>query len=132
MVNAHFAFETSGFSDSPEVIAQNVNGIAGRALANWLAGALKAGFDVSEVWPEDHGWDFSVSHGGARYLCACSIEDGEGAGPREGHVSLAKSRSLGDRLLGRKLYQPDDAVTDAIRQALSGSPDVARLEVELI
>ena len=75
MPNDHFTFPTTAFRDTDDDLAQSVNAIHGRALANWLAAALsRQGCTVSEPWPEDHGWDFSITHAGAVYLCACSID----------------------------------------------------------
>lgn len=130
MVGAHFTFETSAFADAAEVRAQNVNGICGRELAAWLSGRLNSrGLQASEPWAEDHGWDFSVTHAGATYVVACSIADEEPGVP-EGHVAVAKSRSLKDKMLGRNAFTPDDAVAAAIAEVLSASPDVATLERE--
>jgi hypothetical protein len=127
MVDAHFTFEASAFADATEVRAQNVNGICGRELAAWLSlGLASRGLEASEPWAEDHGWDFSAAHGGATYLVACSIADEEPGTP-EGHVAVAKSRSLKDKLLGRNAFAADDAVVAAIEAVLAGSPDVAKL-----
>lgn len=130
MVDAHFTFQTTAFEDAPEVRAQNVNGIRGRELAAWLSAQLKSrGSGASEPWAEDHGWDFSVTQAGVTYLVACSIADEEPGTP-EGHVAVAKSRSLTDKLLGRNAFAADDAVVAAIEAVLSGSQDVAKLERE--
>ena len=129
-MDAHFTFETDGFADDESVKAENVNGIVGAALANWLASKLQsAGFDASEVWPEDHGWDFSVENDGANYICACSIADEEGA-PFEGHIGIGKSRSMIDRLRGRGKFAGDDKVAAAIYAALASSKDVDKLTRE--
>jgi len=120
-----FVFKTDAFGDPPHILARNVNRIGGHALATWLAAALRArAADVSEVWAEDHGWDFSVSHAGATYLCACSLE---GEAPAEGNVTLGKSRSLPDRLLGRNRLEQGDAVAGAIRDALAVAPEIRDL-----
>ena len=124
----HFTFATSAFGDPDEIRKQNVNEIEGNSLARWLSGELKSrGIDASEVWAEDHGWDFSIMHAGAKYLCACSREDGEG-GPAEAHVTLHKSRSVMDKMMGRNKLDPADAAIAAIRSALTASADVNGLE----
>lgn len=134
MNGAHFTFQTSAFADTSEVLAQNVNGIAGHSLASWLSRMLnQAGFAASEPWPEDHGWDFSVAHRGARYLCVCAIEDSEDNGdngerPRDGHVSVDRMRTLMDRLAGRNKFATDDSVASAISTVLAGSSEVSGLE----
>jgi len=130
MVDAHFTFATSTFDDSADVRAQNVNGIVGHSLAQWLAGELRGlGFTVSEPWAEDHGWDFDIGHDGARYLCACSLVDGD-APPSEGHVSLQKHRTLMDKFKGRNRYTPDDAVAAAIRSILAGYSHITDVLIE--
>ena len=117
-----FAFKTSAFIDTPDKLAENVNEIHGHALASWVSGALRAaGLDASEPWAEDHGWDFSVAHGGANYLLACSVEEGEGG------VVLHKARSLMDKLMGRNKLEAGDAVAAAVRAALAGCADVSTL-----
>lgn len=130
MTDRQLVFQTAAFVDSADVLEQNVNGIAGHSLARWLVGALrKRGLDASEVWAEDHGWDFSVVHGGAKYLCACAISEDEPPA-REGQVIVHKSRTMMERLTGKGKMAPDDAVGAAIQDALAGSADVTGLRVE--
>ncbi len=136
-MDRHFVFQTAGFIDSSETLAENINGIGGHALALYLIGRLKqAGMDVSEVWPEDHGWDFSVNEGAAKYLVSCSLErEGEEAGEggtqeTEAHVSLTKFRSMTDKLFGRNAFANDDGVAHALHEALAASPDAKELMAE--
>lgn len=130
MVDAHFTFATTTFDDSADVRAQTVNGIVGHTLAAWLAVELRQlGFVVSEPWAEDHGWDFDIGHDGARYLCACSLVNGD-ALPHEGHVSLQKHRTLMDKFKGRNRYGSDDAVAGAIRSILAGHPHITNVAIE--
>lgn len=127
MSSCGFTFETTGFTDDPFKRAASVNGIRGHALAVMLSRALKArGFDVTDVYDEDHGWDFDVRLLGAQYHCACSIDDDDS--PFEGHVTMDRSRSLVDRLRGRGTIGADDPVIAAVRAILEGSPDVRKLE----
>ena len=125
-----FSFRTAAFVDPPEVLEKNVNGFAGHALAAWVIDEIrKRGIDASDDWPEDHGWDFSVAHGGAKYLCACIIQaDEEGA--REGGIIIDKSRSLMDKITGRNRMQNDDPVVGAVRMALNAEPSVRELTME--
>ncbi len=130
VVSAHFSFETSAFDDSAEVRSETVNGIVGHSLATWLANELKAaGFAASDIWAEDHGWDFAITHAGVKYHCACSLATEDGA-PFEGHVAVAKRRSLWDRLTGRNAYTKDDPVAAEILAVLQRSADVAKLAAE--
>lgn len=129
-MDAHVSFKTSAFIDPPEVLAETVNGLAGHALADWLSRELKArGLDASAPWSEDHGWDFSVTHGGAKYVCACSLATEDGA-PFEGHVAIGKVRSVMDKLRGRNAFDKADPVAAAIHAALAGNADVSSLAVE--
>ena len=130
MTDAHFAFDTTAFNDSDDVRAQNINGIAGHSLATWLVQRLKSqGYKTSEIWDEDHGWDFYIYRGEATYLCACSIAEDDRP-PHEGHVSLEKLRTLMDKLKRRNKYaSTDDVVTD-IASLLRSSDDVGNLSSE--
>src|SRR5262245_40262240 len=66
MAGAHFTFKTTKFTDSDEIRSQNVNRLAGHTLGTWLAEKLGgAGLSVTEVYPEDYGWDFCVTHQGS-------------------------------------------------------------------
>ena len=125
-----FSFKTAAFMDPPEKLAENVNGFAGCALAEWMSGEVgKRGIDASKSWAEDHGWDFSARHGGTRYLIACIIqEDDDGA--REGGVVVHKARSMTDKLFGRNRMENDDAVVAAVRMALNAEPSVRELTME--
>lgn len=127
-MNVHFSFTTAAFLDSAETRAETVNDIVGHTLATWLSGALKAaGMNASDVWAEDHGWAFSIEHGGARYMCACSLVTEDGP-PFEGHVVLAKHRSVWERVTGRNRFAADDAMAAQVLGILKAHTDVMRLE----
>ncbi len=126
MDGAQFIFETDSFADTPEKLEENVNGIAGHSLADWLAGQLKArGIDASPVWAEDHGWDFSVAHDGAKYLVVCAIEAEEGA--LSAQVQVSKLRSMMDKLRGRNAWSDQDGVAAGVRSALQSHAAVRNL-----
>ena len=116
----HFAFATDAFADAAETRARNVNNLEGHALAAWLQAQFRAAaIDASDIWPEDHGWDFTIAHQGAKYTCACARE-ADGPGPAEAQITLHKSRSLLDRLLGRNRLDAADPIAGALRTALHG------------
>lgn len=127
---AHISFSTDAFADSAETLSGNFNGIAGKALAEWIVGALRnAGLDVTDVYAEGHGWDFDVSHAGVRYHCSASIEaDDDG---RAGGVTIGKTRSLGDKLMRRNKLTADDPVVGSIGRALEGSALVRTVTLEM-
>lgn len=125
MSYAHFVCDTDDFVDPPDILAQNINGIAGHALESFLSWSLRDNaINASACFAEDHGWDFSVEHGGAKYHCACSLE---GERPAEAQVTIGKSRSLMDRITGRNKLDTEDAVVAAIRKALSSHSGVRNL-----
>lgn len=127
---AQVSFKTAAFVDTAEVLARNVNGIAGYELAQWLAGALRqGGCTVEAPWPEDHGWDLGFTHGDGRYLVSCSF-DGEDAA-REGHVVVARPRSFMDRLKGRNTMSADDRVLGLVQASLRAHPEVRDMAVHL-
>jgi hypothetical protein len=129
MTLAHVSFTSDAFDDPDEVRAQNINGIGGRALAEWLTDVLRVGdVEVSEVYDEDHGWDFDVRIGDARYHCACSVDSDEL--PHTGGVTIGRHRSMGDRLRGRNRIDDSDPLLIRVGDALSGHDGVDGVTVE--
>lgn len=118
MTHAHLAFELDGFEDPDETLAENINGIHGKALAKHVAHALSIrGYTVSENWPEDHGWDFEASKDDRSYLLACSVIPSEVDCPdqlrNEAHITWSRSRSFLDALMGRNaLSLQDESIAD--------------------
>ena len=100
--------------------------IGGDEMAAWLRRELTTrGIDASEVWAEDHGWDFSVAHNGCIYLvvCSCDFEDAR-TPKREFCVQVALQRSFCDRLLGRrKVDKEQDEVLQMVRSTLTANPN---------
>lgn len=118
MAHAHLAFELSGFEDPDETVAENINGIHGKALAVHVARELSMlGYTVSDIWPEDHGWDFEASKENRVYLLACCVAlDSIGkpdASTSEAHITWSRNRSFLDALRGRNaLNSEDESVAD--------------------
>lgn len=130
MSHSHFSFSTSVFDDSVDIRAQSVNGIVGHSLASWIAKGLTAqGMGVSDVWDEDHGWDFWISDNDTKFICICSVIVDKGR-PFEAHVSLEKQRTLGDRMRGRNKPTRDDGIFVAVRLLLGECADIDNLELE--
>lgn len=118
MSYVHFSFQTSAFKDTPGIKAQNINEISGHSLATRLSGALRSrGFKASEIWDEDHGWDFSVSDGTTSFNCSCSINDDEEP-MGDAHVTLGARAT------------PDHEIVVAVNDLLRQSEHVQQLELD--
>lgn len=121
MAHAHLVFDLDGFEDPDETVAENINGIHGRALAEHVARQLSMrGYKVSDIWPEDHGWDFEASKGDRNYLLACCVllsgdEEPDQSG-NEAHITWSRSRSFFDALRGRNALEPQDESVDDLRE----------------
>ncbi|MEL7049709.1 MAG: hypothetical protein AAFO75_12275 [Pseudomonadota bacterium] len=113
MAHAHLAFELAGFEDPDETVAENINGIHGKALAEHVARELsKLDYTVSDIWPEDHGWDFKASRENRVYLLACCVALNGNEQPNdprnEAHITWSRKRSLFDTLRGSNALNSDD------------------------
>ena len=100
-----FEIETDTFTSvAPRPNAINEN-IGGDELASWLhARLLESGYTCSEIEPEDHGWDFDVTHEGRRDRVVSAGElEAEGVMARWHAVQVAQTRGEAahpDPLLG--------------------------------
>lgn len=118
MAHAHLAFDLDGFEDPVETVAENINGIHGKALAEHVARELsRRGYTVSDIWPEDHGWDFEASKENRVYLLACCVALNGYKQPNESrneaHITWSRKRSILDALSGRNaLNSEDESVAD--------------------
>jgi len=137
MNGVSIALETTGFRDTAKALERNVNAITGLTLATWLCTELKSqGYETSDVWDEDHGWDFEAVIDGQTYLCACQINydyddlDDEPTKPSsDGAVVVEKHRGFMDRLRRHNAMQRDDSVLAIIETALRERQDVSRVEL---
>ena len=124
---ADWEFSTKEFRDPETILRRNVNGIGGAALAHAVRERLEAGgLACGEVFPEDFGWAFLATGPEGRYLCAFSLEVGEG-GALAGHALVHRRRSLWDRLLGRNRETPGEAVPRAVEAFLRSHPAIRDL-----
>lgn len=116
----HYSFETSHFLDCAEVRERNINEIEGYELAVWLTGELKKrGISFTEIWAEDHGWDFDIKHDDISYSCSCSINRDDETG--DGHVTILK---------GRAKIPTDNPVISAIAEILKSSEKIDNLDLD--
>ena len=124
MPHAHLVFELDGYRDPHETVAENINGIHGKALALNVARELSLrGYEVSDIWPEDHGWDFEASKENRTYLLACCVllsgDEEPDQSSNEAHITWSRNRSLLDALRGRNaLNAEDESVADLREIAL--------------
>ena len=73
----HVTFTTPFFAVEPGEDAHTNPGIYGRALARWLAEALRArGLAVEDAIPEDWGWCITVKREPLALRVACANVDG--------------------------------------------------------
>ena len=84
-----------------------INPIYGESLLRWIAERWRGESAMSDPAPEDWGWYAYVSWDGSRYMLGASCSDME-AGEREWVLQVVKSRTLGERLLGRNKMVADD------------------------
>ena len=120
MAHAHLAFDLDGFEDPEETVAENINGIHGKALAEHVARELsRRGYTVSDIWPEDHGWDFEASKENRVYLLACCVALNGNEQPNElgneAHITWSRKRSLLDALRGRNALSSEDGSVADLR-----------------
>lgn len=118
MTHAHLAFDVDRFEDPVDTVAENINGIHGKALAEHVARELsRRGYTVSDIWPEDHGWDFEARKENKAYLLACCVALSGNEDPNdarnEAHITWSRKRSLFDILTGRgPLNSEEESVAD--------------------
>ncbi|MEL6373295.1 MAG: hypothetical protein AAFR04_04950 [Pseudomonadota bacterium] len=120
MAHAHLALELDEYEDSDQVVAENINGIHGKALAEYVARELSMlGYTVSDIWPEDHGWDFEASTENRVYLLACCVTLNGNGQPNESrneaHISWSRKRSILDALRGRNALNSEDVSVADLR-----------------
>jgi len=125
MAHAHLAFELDGFEDPCETVAENINGIHGKALAEYVAHELSMrGYNVSDIWPEDHGWDFEASKENRAYLLACCVTPSGDEQPKElrneAHITWSRKRSFIDALRGRNALGSEDESVADLRDIAAG------------
>ena len=88
----HVTFTTPFFAVEPGEDAHTNPGIYGRALARWLAEALRArGLAVEDAIPEDWGWCITVKREPLALRVACANVDGS---VTEWRVFAAAERGL--------------------------------------
>ena len=72
MIERHITFRKAGLDDPPDVVAQNVNQIAGKTCAAWIrhgvAKTLPGYAFEPEIIDEDWGWALIVRKGPAAFL----------------------------------------------------------------
>jgi hypothetical protein len=106
-----------------------INPIHGESLLLWLAERWQGDSALSEPAPEDWGWYAHVSWDGRRYMLGASCSDDED-GEREWILQVVKSRSIGERLLGRGKMTLDDGCLRELTRLIEGEPAFHELALE--
>ena len=121
-------FKSSAFQAIPGEDEKTNPGIYGNALAQWLAGQLRArGFATGEVFAEDFGWCVPIESLPQPVYVACA--SGESA--EAWQVFSFAEPGLLARLLGRDESRRSlEGVFDAIKACLTGAADVRELREE--
>lgn len=115
-----FRISTDSFTGkSPRPNAVNEL-IGGDEIAEWLYKKLGTkGLQISEIWEEDHGWDFEVEYMGSGYLVACSCEFADLGVTESLHsVLIQYKRTLKDKLLGRNKSKKTDPFVEIVLNML--------------
>ncbi len=121
-------FESSSFAVIPGEDERTNPGIHGKALAQWLAGALRAvGFPARDVIAEDFGWCVPIeSKPHALYVACASAEE-----PDHWRVFAFAEGGLVARLLGRdRSAESLASLYAAVRRAIESAPGVRGLREE--
>ncbi len=124
-----FTFDTDAFADAPEVVAKHINELTGHSLATWLVGALRQrGLEVSDVFEEDHGWDFLIRENRRTFDCACCVLTAASLPniPSLPNFALPEGMREGHVIIG---FRGSDApVVATIEQILATAPEISQLE----
>jgi hypothetical protein len=124
-----FEIETSAFmgmAPRPEAVNEL---IGGDEMCAWFRERLASrGVELSQVWPEDHGWDFEAKIAGRTYLLVCSCDFADTNTPATWHaLQVWHSRSLADRIFGRNKSQSPDSFLELTRELILSNSDFALL-----
>jgi hypothetical protein len=124
------SFTTAKFDGSKEE-TNPVNPIAGQSVLLWLAAELaKAQYECSKPATEDWGWYIDVNGRGASYLLGASADADPSTPDIEWIVQLHRNRSLKDKLLGRNLMTPDDALSNLIEHIVRSDTAIRDVSVD--
>lgn len=102
--------------------ANPINPIPGESLLLWLGKQLAPDHPLSAPEPEDWGWYSSLVWDGRAYLVGSCAYDADENGEREWVLQVDKSRSFGEKLLGRAKMASDDPCVARLRVLLEGEP----------
>ncbi|MBY0423870.1 MAG: hypothetical protein K2Q06_16315 [Parvularculaceae bacterium] len=129
MIDATFTFRKEGLADDATTRAENVNGIAGKACAEWVKAALgpvlpAATFDNVAI-PEDWGWAMIVKLGPDLFVLGCSGEDEDQS---RWSVAIGDNFSRGFFPWTRRRKESAAAIiADALGKVLRSTPGVSEV-----
>ena len=106
----------------------------GEDLAAWLVEQLgKEGIPAEAPGQEDWGWYFSATSQDEPYFFAINgDDDGHEEMPNQGEwrISIHKTRSVMDKLMGRNFFSNDDKILYVVRRILKSQPDIKIIGTE--
>lgn len=131
---ADILFETNRFNLS-DVQPHFINDICfGEDAAAWLRERLLAlGITATEPAQEDWGWYVEAAHGGAAYFIGIGGNQQPGAADKnagEWRIMIERHRSLWDKLTGKNMISPDDALLLIIRGIVEAEPGFSNIRQE--
>jgi hypothetical protein len=105
----------------------------GEDFALWLKAELAPlatdGFTFSDAIQEDYGWGFWATHGKNRFWIALSyVGDGPQEEPAQWIISVAESRGVIKRILGRSDPRVQTTLRGRIWQTLAANPAIKTIE----
>jgi hypothetical protein len=125
-----FTFDSGQFRKADER-ANPINPIAGEGVLKWLAAQLtNRGVEVGVPDPEDWGWYIHVVMGSRRYLLGASGEWERADQRSDWTVQLELTRSLWEKLFASNRMQPDDVLSGAIEEVLTGNAEFRNVAVD--
>jgi hypothetical protein len=125
-MGAEASFTSTAFNNS-EARPYFINECCyGDDLAKWMIGRLRErGIETSEPGQEDFGWYFDFLVAGVWHCCVLGAEH-EG----EWHLWLERSRRFFGSILGLRKVGITPAAVEAIRDVLTGAPEIQDLRWE--
>jgi hypothetical protein len=106
-----------------------INPIPGESLLLWLSVRAKPKTAMTLPAPEDWGWYSEVRWEGRHYMIGASASPEDG-GDHAWVLQVVKSRSFGEKLLGRQRMTAEDSCARFFQELLEKEPTFKGLSVD--